>query len=204
MDIRGRALAAGFAAAAIGAVALVAAAAPPDDGPRYTTDGKLQFPADYRTWVYLSTGMDMSYVEGSNDPAMHMLDNVFVDRAAYAAFQKTGTWPDKTMFVLEARRAVQKGSINKRGHFQADRMAVEVHVKDAARFKDTAGWGFFAFPTEAPGQMLPRQAACYACHEAHGAVDTTFVQFYPTLLPLAQARKTLSEAYLKDEAASTR
>jgi hypothetical protein len=29
-------------------------------------------------------------------------------------------------------------------------------------------------------------------------VDTTFVQFYPTLLPLAREKKTLSEGYLKD------
>jgi hypothetical protein len=32
-------------------------------------------------------------------------------------------------------------------------------------------------------------------------VDTTFVQFYPTLLPISKARQTLSEAYLKEEAA---
>jgi hypothetical protein len=28
------------------------------------------------------------------------------------------------------------------------------------------------------------------------------VQFYPTLLPIADAKKTLSAAYLKDEAAA--
>jgi len=38
-------------------------------------------------------------------------------------------------------------------------------------------------------------------HQAHVAVDTTFVQFYPTLLPLAKAKGTLSAAYLKESAA---
>jgi hypothetical protein len=33
-------------------------------------------------------------------------------------------------------------------------------------------------------------------------VDTTFVQFYPTLLPIAEMKKTFSDAYLKDEAAA--
>jgi hypothetical protein len=33
-------------------------------------------------------------------------------------------------------------------------------------------------------------------------VDTTFVQFYPTLLPVAKAKGTLSSAYLKDEEAT--
>jgi aspartate oxidase len=32
-------------------------------------------------------------------------------------------------------------------------------------------------------------------------VDTTFVQFYPTLLPLARKKGTLSKEYLKDEGA---
>ncbi len=40
---------------------------------------------------------------------------------------------------------------------------------------------------------------CYSCHEQHGAVDTTFVQFYPTLLKLAEQKGTLSEAYKKEE-----
>ena len=38
--------------------------------------------------------------------------------------------------------------------------------------------------------------------EQHGAVDTTFVQFYPTLLPKAAEMKTFSAAYLAEEAAA--
>jgi hypothetical protein len=29
-------------------------------------------------------------------------------------------------------------------------------------------------------------------------VDTTFVQFYPTLLPIAKSKNTLAAAYLKE------
>ena len=29
---------------------------------------------------------------------------------------------------------------------------------------------------------------CYSCHEQHGAVDTTFVQFYPTLIDAAKQK----------------
>jgi hypothetical protein len=46
--------------------------------------------------------------------------------------------------------------------------------------------------------MISRDSDCYSCHKAHGAVDTTFVQFYPTLLPLANAMGTLSASYLQD------
>ena len=49
---------------------------------------------------------------------------------------------------------------------------------------------------------LPQTSGCNTCHEQHGAVDTTFVQFYPTLLPTALERKTMSAAYLAEEAAA--
>jgi hypothetical protein len=194
-----------MSAAVIAGGVLVAAAAsraasPPPSAARFTADGKMEFPADYRTWIYLSTGMDMSYVESPEASETHIFDSVFVNRDAFDAFQKTGTWPDHTVMVLEARRGVQNGSINKKGRFQTDKLAMEVHVKDTARFKDTNGWAFFGFRDDKPAPMIPAKAGCIACHEAHGAVDTTFVQFYPTMLPKAQALKTLSAAYLKDEA----
>jgi hypothetical protein len=187
-------------AAALG-LAAVSRAEAPAGSPRFTTDGKMEFPKDYRTWVYLTTGMDMSYAEGANgNPDNHIFDSVFVNRQAYDAFQKTGHWPDKTVMVLEVRRGATKGSINKRGQFQTDRLGAEVHVKDEARFKSTGGWAFFGFNNESPAPITLPGAGCITCHEAHGAVDTTFVQFYPTLLPVAQAKKTFSAAYLKEEA----
>jgi hypothetical protein len=46
--------------------------------------------------------------------------------------------------------------------------------------------------------MTPTTADCYSCHASHAAVDTTFVQFYPTLLPIAKSKNTLTPAYLKE------
>jgi hypothetical protein len=48
--------------------------------------------------------------------------------------------------------------------------------------------------------MIPTTATCYSCHSEHAAVDTTFVQFYPTLLPIAKSKGTLAEGYLKEMA----
>jgi len=164
----------------------------------FTPDGKLVFPADYRRWIYLSSGLGMSYTAAAS--GMVMFDNVFVDRVAYESFVRAGTWPEGTMMVLENRDSRQNGSINKNGHFQTDRMGVEVHVKDSKRFK--SGWAFYGFDGETPATMIPTSASCYACHAAHAAVDTTFVQFYPTLLPIARSKGTLSAAYRAEEAAA--
>ena len=192
-------------ALAAGALALVAAAGQTSsnketspNAPVYTADGNLKFPAQYREWVYVTSGVDMSY--SPNMSMDHsMFDNVFVNPEAYKAFLQTGTWPDKTMLVLEGRMAGSKGSINKTGHFQTGEiMGREVHLKDEARFPGK--WAFFNSDDGVTGKLLPREMDCYACHEQHGAVDTTFVQFYPTLLEIARKKNTLSAAYLKGEA----
>ena len=164
--------------------------------PEYTSDGQLKRPADYRQWIYLTSGFDMSYSTDSGMGDHHMFDNVFVNRGAYEAFQKTGTWPDKTMLVLEMRGAEGRGSINQKGNYQGEPMGIEVHVKDEARFPGK--WAFFGFDDGDTAKMTPTSATCYSCHADHGAVDTTFVQFYPTLLPIAKSKGTLSASYLKE------
>lgn len=172
-----------------------------DQVPTYTAEGKLVFPAKYREWIYLSSGVDMSYSPNGMAMDHSMFDNVFANPDAYKAFLQTGTWPDKTMLVLEVRVAGTNASINKSGHFQTgELMGREVHVRDDAHFPGK--WAFFGFDTDEPSKMVPKEAACYSCHEQHGAVDTTFVQFYPTLLEIAKQKGTLSAAYAKEEAAA--
>lgn len=171
--------------------------------PAYTKSGEMLPPTNYREWIFLTTGIDMSYaVKPAGMQDHSMFDNVFVNPEAYRGFLASGTWPDKTVMVLEAREARSKGSINQHGHFQAgDVMDLEVHVKDEARFPGR--WAFFSFDSASGnGTLIPQGAPCYSCHAAHAAVDTTFVQFYPTLLPIAEKKGTVSEAFLKEEAAA--
>jgi hypothetical protein len=167
--------------------------------PVYTADGKLVFPAKYREWIYLTTGLDMDYSPTVNLAEHSMFDNVFVNPEAYQAFVATGKWPDKTIFVLEGRVAGSKGSINKGGHYQTtDIMSRSIHLKDESRFPGK--WAFFGFDEATTGSHIPTEAVCYSCHAEHGAVDTTFVQFYPTLLEIARQKGTFSPSYVKDEA----
>ncbi len=167
-----------------------------DDSPQYTSDGQMKFPENYREWVYLTTGFDMSYTASAGAPDHHMFDNVFVNPEAYKVFVATGHWPDKTMLVLEVRGARGKGSINQRGNYQDEIMGLEVHVRDDARF--AGKWAFFGFDGGKTGKIDPPTATCYSCHQDHGAVDTTFVQFYPTLIPIAKIKNSLEEKYLKE------
>lgn len=172
-------------------------ARPAQAGPQYTSEGQLKFPEEYREWVYLTSGFDMSYNPTAQAASHHVFDNVFVNPTAYKGFVETGKWPDQTVLVLEIRGAEGKGSINQSGNFQStDSLTVEVHIKDSGRFPDK--WAFFGFGKGKVGRLIPQPANCYSCHAEHAAVDTTFVQFYPTLLPLAKSKGTLSASYLAE------
>jgi len=128
-------------------------------------------------------------------PGIPSFDNVFVSREAYKSFLETGRWPDKTMFILEIRAALSKGSINQGGNFQGKVVAIEAAVKDEARFPDK--WGYFQFERAAnTAKVLPKSASCYACHNTNGAVENTFTQFYPTALEVAMAKGTVRQSYL--------
>jgi hypothetical protein len=157
------------------------------DTPEYTAEGRLKFPENYREWIFLTSGLDMTYSLFGADHSM--FDNVFVQPEAYREFKRTGTWPEGTLLAKEPRGASGKGSINKGGKFQTEStMGLEVHTKDSKRF--AGGWAFFVFGDKQPVAQIPTVADCYSCHGQHGAVDTTFVQFYPTLLAIAKQHGT--------------
>jgi hypothetical protein len=156
------------------------------DTSQYASDGKMILPKDYREWTFVTSGLGMTYgpagtSDGGGNPRF---DNVFVNPAAYKAFLQTGKWPDKTVLILEVRGSDSKVSINQGGRVQTDVVAVEAHVKDTARFPTAlfpGGWAFFEFGKSDRASFTPTTASCYSCHRQNGAVDTTFVQFYPTL-----------------------
>jgi hypothetical protein len=172
------------------------------DGPTYNAAGELVRPDDYRQWVFLSSGLGMTYgpaqaapVSAAQAARPPMFDNVFVTRSAYRTFMSSGTWPDKTMFVLEIRRSLENVSINKGGRTQGDVVVIESAVKDVQRFKATGGWAYFDFGggerARTAATPLPATASCYNCHSTNTAVDNTFVQFYPELLSVAKKHGTL-------------
>lgn len=166
----------------------------------YSSGGELLRPADFREWVFLGSGLGMTYTEpaaaSTRPPAF---TNVFVNPASYQSFLKTGTWPERSMFILEIRGSASEGSINRGGRFQTDVLAVEAAVKDNQRF--AGGWAYFDFGRAGEkASPLPQTERCYACHKANAAVEQTFVQFYPTMMEVAKRLGTVNAGYKADAA----
>jgi len=194
----------GLALAALGAgmLACSANAQPAPDGPVYENGTDLVLPTNYRSWRFIGAGLGMTY-DGERGTQATGPDNprfthAFVNPAAYDHFMRTGSWPDGTVFMLEFRASQTEGSINRAGRFATQLTLLEAEVKDS-RFPD--GWAFYNF---GPGSSLARVAkplagaqvaSCVECHSEHGAVERTFVQFYPHLLEVAREKGTLKPGH---------
>jgi len=191
---------AALAVTAVAAVALLrtgtAPAAPAaSDAPQYSADSRLVLPQSYREWIYLSSGLGMEY-SAEGKPGSEFT-NVFVKPSAYRAFLSSGRWPDRTVFVLEIRNSATRGSINRGGHYQSSLRSLAASVKDVKRFPKN--WAYFSFNQNSRQARANPPAHCFQCHNTHGAVDNTFVQFYPTLKPVAEKHGTYNGAKVAAE-----
>ena len=191
------------------APASAAAPARVTDGVSFTASGAVVRPPDYREWVYVTSGLGMSYAPEAQAAAAAaaaagqarppVFDNVFVNRQSYRAFLESGRWPEGTMFILELRRGERHVSIDTGGQTQGVMLGIEAAVKDSTRYAATGGWAYLGFgggnglaESAAPN---PPTASCYACHRDNTAVENTFVQFYPTLFEVAQRLGTVKPTY---------
>jgi len=167
-------------------------------GPQFTADGKLVRPEGYRRWVFVSSGLGMSYSQKASDD-MQMFTNVFVNPGSYDYFLAHGTWPDKTIFVLELYGSTSQGSINKHGNYQTGFMGLDVEVKDEKRFADK--WAYYGFNSneKAASPNTPGKNDCWQCHDQNAAVEHSFVQFYPELLKVAREKGTIKPTVHRDD-----
>ena len=99
--------------------------------------------------------------------------------------------------MVEERGSESKGSINKFGHFQTNLMGIGVEVKDETHFPEK--WAYFNFGEDTKTAAANPKPACWQCHEDHAAVEHSFVQFYPTLKPVAQKFGTYKQSVDKPD-----
>lgn len=186
-------------AAAIGLTVVVATAAVvaqsntgATGAARFAADGTMMLPTGYRTWMFIGAPLTPNALNGGKAgfPEYH---NVYVRPADFAAYQRTGSFPEGTVIVKELvllRPGTHPdGSADTpagRGFSQGAFNGMDVTVKDSKRFAATNGWGFFNFghhalPYNATAAPAPRSECAY-CHIAGASkTDMTWVEFYPIL-----------------------
>ena len=167
-----------------GASTRAAAQTGKNSGISFDKEGALTRPEGYREWVYVGTPVTPNDMNNGNAPFPEF-HNVYIDPSSWAAYKKTGKYPDGTTLVKELVSVGSKRAASGKGYFMGDFVGLEVAMKDSKRFKDEpAHWAYFSFghkyPLAEKATMQPA-ASCNACHEASAAEDWVFSQYYPVL-----------------------
>ena len=170
----------------------VAAAQTEQSSAVFDSDGKLELPTGFRSWIFVGAPLTPNGLNDgrANFPEYH---HVYIEKKNVDAYLKTGEFPEGTVIVKELTRVLDPtfpdGSRREpsgRGYFNGEYNGIDATVKDSKRFAKTNGWGFFTFGHHPlPYDKVATEKAvteCAGCHIANvAATDMTWVQFYPLL-----------------------
>lgn len=154
-----------------------------DAGPHFTAGNELMRPQGYREWVFVGSSLAMSYERKPEKVKHPKFHHLYINRDAYYEFEKSGTFPEGTILVMEVLTAGSHASINRQGHFADQFSGLEAAVKDSSRFPER--WAYFSFDLK-DGSLSGTAKAfakerCWSCHNEHAQTDNVFTQFYPVL-----------------------
>ena len=128
----------------------------------------VQFPASFRRWVHVGTGV---ILPGANPQLMSEegMHHIFANQKAINGYS-SGDFSDGSIIVYELREAQQKNGVI----FEGDRKRVDVMIKDSS-LKDTGGWRFERFwgYDQTQNAVHDSGTSCFQCHSkanAHGFV----------------------------------
>ena len=152
--------------------------------PGFTADGQLMQPAGYREWVYVGTPITPNELNPPEAPFPEF-HNVYIHPSDYAAYKRTGKFPDGTVLIKELVSVGSKQATSGKGYFMGEFIGLEAAVKDSKRFPGEPGyWAYFSFGHKYPlAKTSAKQpvASCNSCHAPNAADDYVFVQYYPVL-----------------------
>lgn len=143
--------------------------------------GELLLPPEVERWVAVGSSLGLGYSAGERAMGGETFHTVLLEPGAYASYRRSGQFPDGTMLALIIRAPAARVAPARSGRVAGDLLALELAVKDTARF--AGGWGYFDFGRGRPGataRPFPAES-CARCHAEHAARDNVFLQFYPVL-----------------------
>lgn len=158
--------------------------------PEYNSAGELLLPKNYHEWVFVGSPLTPNALNGgqANFPEYH---NVYIEPGSYHIYQKTGVFPEGTIFFKELQLTLpgenpdgSRTEPSGRGFFPGGFNGADVTVKDSKKYASTGGWGYFNFNHHEPKASTAKvkdESECAFCHEASAKKDDVWTQFYPLL-----------------------
>lgn len=134
-------------------------------------------PADVSPWITLGVTLHAN-APGDHQPP-DQLRHVQIEPGAYAQFLKDGAFPDGTTFAVTFHGLKTDGAGASRLFVEDGEQFFGLEILDAHH---PDGRRFYAYmPGKTSAQALPAGNSCAVCHNANGARQGTFTQYYPTI-----------------------
>jgi hypothetical protein len=147
---------------------------------QFNDKGELLLPENIEEWVFLGSSLGQRYEEVEFEPGSPgSFQVVRMEPSAYSEYQRTGKFPDGSMFSLSFYRAETDIPPNQAGFVMGELLGVEMHIRSKERFE--SGSGFYGFGDGKTGQLFDESHGCVACHSEHAGDDMVFDQFYPVI-----------------------
>lgn len=130
---------------------------------------KNYYPEKYRGWFHVK-----SMVIEKGHPlydAFGGIHHIYANKTALKALKDKKTYPNGSTFVFDLLDA----KIENNAIVEGERKVIGVMIKDSKKFKDTGGWGFFAYKGDTKEQIVKdMKSACFECHSAQKDSDYIF------------------------------
>ncbi len=183
---------------AVVALLLLAPAVHAGDAARFTPEGALVQPENYREWVFIGATVAPNDINFGSAYAPG-IKHTYMDPESFAHWKSTGAFRTGTIIVQERLAEERSEFMNAEGYFAGKYLGLQAMVKDAVRFPESV-WGFFSFggpPYAEAVHNVPGMGEldCAGCH-TRADHDWVFTRFYPMLTAAAPTQsegKTLFE-----------
>ncbi len=97
------------------------------------TDGVLNRPRGYRSWVFVGEPLTPNDKNNGKAPFPEFHD-VYIDRESYTHLSKTGKFRDGTILIKELVSVGSKSAVSGKGYFMGDFIGLEATIKSAKHF----------------------------------------------------------------------
>ncbi len=127
------------------------------------------YPSNYRQWQHVKS---MVIQEGHPlFDAFGGIHHIYANKKAIRGYKEKKNFPDGSVIVFDLLNT----KLENNAIIEDNRKVVGVMVKNSKQFKDTGGWGFFAFKGDTKEQIVKdMKASCFECHASQKDADYVF------------------------------
>lgn len=130
------------------------------------------YPTNYRKWQHIK-----SMVIQQGHPLFDSfggIHHIYANKKAMKGYIEKKSFPDGSVIVFDLLDTL----VENNAILEGNRKVLGVMVKNSKKFKETGGWGFFAYKGDTKEQIVKdMKTLCFECHASQKDTDYVFSSY---------------------------